>query len=240
MCIGKSDADRVTPITSAQQAGVDAMINGTKAKLTAAEAQQILKDRPDVLTEYQRASSTADRNSPVFQQKGLDSPENYANYWYTQMGGNREYSFSDQASEQPSPEDQQADLLTSLTKGFEDTLAKLQGESKAQLDSLANLNTSLVGQIGAMQDGFAKSQQELLDQMNAAQAAQADTMRKAIQDMINAQNQTGQKAKTPNYSRALSRNRDLNSGGLGSTMLTGPAGVSNASLTLGRTSLLGA
>lgn len=52
---------------------------------------QLLKDRPDILQEFQRASSTADRNSPVFLQKGLDSINNYVNYWYDQLGGRGSY-----------------------------------------------------------------------------------------------------------------------------------------------------
>lgn len=61
---------------------------------------QLLKDRPDVLQSYQTAVNgdpskgipAADRNSPVFMQKGLDTPENYAKYWYTQMGGSGSYT----------------------------------------------------------------------------------------------------------------------------------------------------
>lgn len=59
--------------------------------LTDEQAQQLLQDRPDVMQEFQRASSTGDRNSPVFLQKGLDSPLNYARYWFNKMGGSASY-----------------------------------------------------------------------------------------------------------------------------------------------------
>lgn len=43
---------------------------------------QLLKDRPDVLAEYNRLLSTADKNSPQYSKVGLDQgPEGYANYW---------------------------------------------------------------------------------------------------------------------------------------------------------------
>ena len=240
MCIGKSDADRTTPLIAAQQAGVNALIGGTKAALSPADAQKILTERPDVMAEYQRASAAADPNSPVFKQKGLDSPENYAAYWYTQMGGNKEFAVGGEANQGPTPEQTQADLLTSLTQGFQDTITQLQNESRTQLEGLAQMNQGLVGQIGEMQAKFGQSQAELLDEMNKASKEQSEAMSKALKELINAQNRTGQKAKAPNFAKALAKNRDLNSGGLSSTMLTGPTGVSPGAMSLGATSLLGA
>lgn len=42
---------------------------------------RVLQDRPDVMAEYQRLSASADRNSPTWQQHGLDSPEGFAQWW---------------------------------------------------------------------------------------------------------------------------------------------------------------
>jgi hypothetical protein len=47
---------------------------------------QVLKDRPDVLAEYNRVMAQADRNSPQFQKLGLDrGPEGFAEYWYNNI-----------------------------------------------------------------------------------------------------------------------------------------------------------
>lgn len=44
---------------------------------------QVLKDRPDVLAEYQKVSAQADKNSPFYAQHGLDrGPEGFAEWWY--------------------------------------------------------------------------------------------------------------------------------------------------------------
>lgn len=63
----------------------------TPGGLTTAQAQALLQARPDVLAEYQRASSTGDPNSPIYAQEGLTSPEAYANYWYNNLGGSNSY-----------------------------------------------------------------------------------------------------------------------------------------------------
>lgn len=44
---------------------------------------QVLKDRPDVLAEYNKVIQTADKNSPWYAQHGLDKgPEGFAEWWY--------------------------------------------------------------------------------------------------------------------------------------------------------------
>lgn len=52
---------------------------------------QLLKDRPDVMAEYQRASAAGDKNSPAYAQAGLTSPQAYAAHWYNDMGGSNSY-----------------------------------------------------------------------------------------------------------------------------------------------------
>lgn len=52
-----------------------------------------------------------------------------------------------------------------------------------------------------------------------------------------AQNEANQK--TPDIAAILSRAATASKGGVGSTMLTGPGGVSNSTLNLGKSSLLG-
>lgn len=238
MCIAVSNADRVSPIIQQGQAQVDALIGGTPGRLTSAQAQQLLKDRPDVAAEFQRASAAADRNSPAFTQKGLDSAENYASYWYTQMGGNKQYTLP--GTDTTTPEQQQADLITSLTNGVGTAMAEMQKQAQSQVDELKAMNTSLTATIGQQQAQFASSQAELMAQVQKTQAEQTTAMQKALADMIKARDGNAQPAKKPNYARAMARNRELNSQGLSSTMLTGPRGVTPGSMSLGLTSLLGA
>lgn len=107
-------------------------------------------------------------------------------------------------------------------------------------DQLNNLITGLLGQIDGQAEKFASSQKELLASMGKAGEAQSAAMRKAVDDLLSAQNARGQGAKRPNYAAALRRNKDLNGSGLSSTMLTGAGGTAPGALSLGQTSLLGA
>ena len=70
--------------------------------LTDAQAQQLLTDRPDVQAAYNLAVNggtgangqtvpAADKNSPAYTRQGLDSPLNYARYWFNNMGGSGSY-----------------------------------------------------------------------------------------------------------------------------------------------------
>lgn len=238
MCIFGGGADRTGPIISAQQAQVDALIGGRPGTLTPEQAQQLLKDRPDVMQEYQRASSTADRNSPVFKQKGLDSPENYANYWYTQMNGSQSYTIPGSADDPnvKTPEQEQADLLTSLTQGVGDWMKQMQADSDAQKKAMQDAQGQLVAGVGQLAAGINSQQGQLAADMQAAMAQQSEAFNKALKELA----KPAQAEKRPNYARALQRNRDLNSTGLSSTMLTGPGGVAPGSMSLGTTSLLGA
>lgn len=44
---------------------------------------QVLKDRPDVMAEYNKVMAVADKNSPWFKEHGLDrGPEGFAEWWY--------------------------------------------------------------------------------------------------------------------------------------------------------------
>jgi hypothetical protein len=71
--------------------GANITAAGSPGGMTDAQAQALLAARPDVMAEYQRASGAADKNSPAYLQQGLDSPLNYARYWYNNMGGNASY-----------------------------------------------------------------------------------------------------------------------------------------------------
>ena len=69
----------------------------------------------------------------------------------------------------------------------------------------------------------------------AAQAEQqASATQAANERAINQANQQG-----PNLQSILASNRSLATSGVGSTMLSGPGGVQNSSLSLGRNTLLG-
>jgi cell division septum initiation protein DivIVA len=93
--------------------------------------------------------------------------------------------------------------------------------------------TNLVNQFGT---DFNNAQSSLLEKMQSAAADQVAAIQKAIKD---ATNQTGQAQKKPNYAQALAKNKELNSGGLSATMLTGPTGVTASALPLATTSIIG-
>lgn len=235
--VGKG-SDHTQPIIDQLQSQVDALINGTKttAQITDAQVAQLLKDRPDIATEYARASSTADKNSPVYKQKGLDSVQNYAKYWYTQMGGNKAYTFPDQTSAQPSPTDVAKTITDNATSTTDKALTDLSTTTTSLVDQLKAQSTSLTGVINNQATAFANSQAELLAGFQKAQADSA----KQMADLVSQMNSVGQAAKKPNYAAALAKNKQLNGGGLGSTALTGAGGVTPGASNLGFTSLLGA
>lgn len=165
---------------------------------------------------------------------------------------------------------QLADLTSSLTaqiaqqqtdfgKVQSDLLAQMNAQAAAQSAASAKALADLQGsssQAAAARDAeYAQSTaardalytKTLAEQADAAQKAQADQATqsaaaiKALQDgQKAAADAVGQEAKKPNFAASLKRNKELNSTGIGSTMLTGPGGVSNSSLTLGLTSLVGA
>jgi hypothetical protein len=195
--------------------------------------QSYLDAHPDVMAEYNRIMTTADRNSPWFTEHGLDQGAAGFAAWHANNGG-----YSTSGSSAPgSAGGTTSDTLTGLTTSFNDTIKQLQESTAAQIAALNNNSTNLTAQIADMQKGFATSQQELLDNMNKAAAAQSQSFAKALKDLTGA---NGQAAKKPNYGKALQRNKDLNGAGIGATMLTGPGGVPAGSASLGTTSLLGA
>lgn len=56
---------------------------------------QLLKDRPDVLAQYNSLIAVADKNSPWYAQHGLDKgATGFAAWWYNQGGGSAQYSQS--------------------------------------------------------------------------------------------------------------------------------------------------
>ena len=68
-----------------------------------ADLNRIRQDWPGIEQEFQRASAAADRNSPAFQQKGLDSLDNYTRYWYDNMRNPADYSITPQGQQQAQP-----------------------------------------------------------------------------------------------------------------------------------------
>lgn len=165
---------------------------------------------------------------------------------------------------------QLSDLTTSLTaqitqqqqdfsKVQTDLLAQMNAQAAAQsaasAKALADMQGSQSAATQARDVEYAKTiadrdalyTKTLAEQASAAQKAQADQATqsaaaiKALQDgQKAAADSVGQASKKPNYAATLKRNKELNSTGISSTMLTGPGGVSNSSLTLGLTSLVGA
>lgn len=227
----------VKPIIADLQSSVNALTSGglTKAQITDDMARQLLKDRPDVAAEFVKASSQADKNSPVFKQKGLDRVENYARYWYTQMGGNSSYKLGETPPTPAQTADSVVKPATDATTNLVNTFTDLTKQLTTQIGQTQTDTTKL---ISGLQTDFANQQTSLLQGFEKAQAAQAAQMAELTKAM-QAAALGGQERKRPNYGAALARNKQLNSGGLSATMLTGPTGVSSGAMTLGRTNLLG-
>lgn len=89
----------------------------------------------------------------------------------------------------------------------------------AAIMSLISAATAGVGTAVGIKQGMGAADRQKEAQKKAEQAANAKSQ------------------KSPNLNAILAASQAAAKGGLGSTMLTGPAGVNNASL--GRTSLLG-
>lgn len=53
---------------------------------------QLLKDRPDVQQEYTDESSRDPMSQAYLRTLGITTPEQYAEYWYNNMGGNQQYN----------------------------------------------------------------------------------------------------------------------------------------------------
>lgn len=201
-----------------------------------------LKLNPDVLQEYNEESTRDKKSINNLQAMGIYTPEQFAAWHYQTYGKNENRAGGDGTAvgNTTGSVAQGNDLTTSLTSGFNDAIKSLQDSTTAQINTLNTNNSELTKQIMDMQTGFQTSQQALLDNLNKTAAAQSQQFTAALKDLKDAGNSTGQAAKKPNYARALARNRDLNSQGLGSTMLTGPGGTQPGNLSLGATSLLGA
>lgn len=209
---------------------------------TGFDPKTYLNANPDVLAEYNRVVAVGDRNSPFFSEHGLESPETFAAWHYNTYGKNenRPGAGGSNVGATGGAVSQGNDLITSLTQGFNDQIKTLSDQNATLITQLQNSNTATQAQIGALTKAFQTNQQQLLDQMNMSAAKQSAEFSKALKDMRDATNSTGQAAKKPDYRRALAKNRELNSMGLSSTMLTGSRGVNSSSMTLGATSLLGA
>jgi hypothetical protein len=228
-----SVSDHVQPLIDGQAALVS-QLTGQSAKLTPEQLAQVRNDVGGIASEYQRASSAADKNSPAYKQKGLDSLDNYTQYWYDQMRNPSDYTL--QSAKPADPQQQATDLVTNLTKGFTDALSQAQGQTTSLIAQMQQQQTALQNTMAQQTMDYQKSQGDLLAGFQKAQEAQA----KQMADLVAQLNSTAQPQKTPNYSAALAKNKALNSGGLSSTMLTGATGVNTQALTLGKTSLLGA
>lgn len=64
----------------------------TQASGAGLDLAQVRKDVPGIQSAYEQARATADRNSPVFLQKGLDSLDHYTQYWYDNMRNPADYT----------------------------------------------------------------------------------------------------------------------------------------------------
>lgn len=127
------------------------------------------------------------------------------------------------AQEQLKAQQQASDALLAETKAQgEAALQQARAASQAALEAMNKQAADFQSAQTALMDAQAKA---------AAEAA------KRADDLIK---NSGQRARAPNYSSRLSANQRANRGGISSTMLTGPSGVSTGSLNLGGSALLGA
>jgi hypothetical protein len=68
--------------------GINAPAGGSQMPaLGSVNFTKLFQDRPDVMQAYQHLVATADRNSPTWQQHGLDSPEGFAQWWLANKPG---------------------------------------------------------------------------------------------------------------------------------------------------------
>lgn len=128
---------------------------------------------------------------------------------------------TDKLKQDQNTSQQLIDTLNSSTNGL---LAGLQEQNK----TLATLLSSQSGD-------FAKQQSALVD----AQKQQAQAATDTANAILQSRNQAVQGVKKPNFAEVLRKQKVANSGGLSSTMLTGPTGVSAGSMSLGFNTLLG-
>lgn len=118
-------------------------------------------------------------------------------------------------------------------KTAQDIAAQGAADSKAIIDAATANNQSQLDAIKAGNAATSSWQAAMLaEQKNATQEA-----KKAAEMALK---NSAQKARNPNYSTRLSANAAANRKGIAGTMLTGPGGVDPSTLTLGRTTLLGA
>lgn len=180
----------------------------------------------------------ADKNSAVFKQKGLGSLDTYTQYWYDGIRNPKDYTLG-AASQDPTPQDT-ADKVTTTATDATTTLVNQYKDLATQLTTtIADQKRDTTTLIDNLTTQFSNKQTDLLNGFQQAQAAQAAQMTALTKQMTDTVNGTGQAKKKPDYQAALARSRDLNSAGLGATMLTGPTGVAAGSMSLGATSLLG-
>lgn len=230
--------DPVQPLIDQLNAQVRGLTSGDNAgTLSAVDLANVRKDMGGGIEQaFNAAQAKADKNSPVYKQKGLDSLDNYTRYWYAEKRNPTDYTYKAPGTDTRTPDQVAQDLVTNLTTATTTAVDSLKTSQTDILKQLQTQNTSLTGLITNQANQFQRSQTDLLAQFQSAQEASA----KQMADLVAQLNSNGQPAKKPNYARALAQNKALNSGGLSSTMLTGPAGVASTAMTLGRTSLLGA
>lgn len=89
----------------------------TGGALTADQANALLAARPDVMQAYETAKATADPNSPAYAQKGLTSPQAYANWWYNTQGGSTQYQIPGTTQAGQTPANVAALNAAGLTQG---------------------------------------------------------------------------------------------------------------------------
>lgn len=232
MLAGKG-SDHLTPVITGLQDKVNKLTGSPS--FTADQLAQIRKDIPGIQTNFDQANAKggADKNSPVYKQKGLDNIDSFTQYWFDHIRNPNDYAGP--TSTDPTPQ-QAADDVTTKATSETDKLVQTYKDLTASLTAqIGKQQTDTTKLIGDLQGQFASKQGSLLSGFQEAQATQA----KQMGDLINQMNSTGQQAKRPNYGAALQKNRELNSQGLAATMLTGPGGVSPGALSLGFTSLLG-
>jgi hypothetical protein len=115
----------------------------------------------------------------------------------------------------------------------------MSGITTATAIALAGLAVGAVGTGVAAYDGVKSGQNQaasLKAQTTATQTAEASALstERKNETATNAANQ-----QTPDISSILSQAANASKVGVGSTLLTGPGGVNNSSLSLGKPTLLG-
>ena len=144
---------------------------------TDADFSQLLKDRPDVLAEYNRLLPTIDWNSSWAAQHGFyrnGKPEDFARWWYNNGGGSSQYQLASQKTPTPTtpapttpdpspanptptaptPQETIQSTIDKLLGSYNDQLAKQQALEGTRANARNQVNSQIGTGYGKINAGL--------------------------------------------------------------------------------------